>query len=155
MTQEELAKRLGYASRSSVNKMEVARDLPLKKVEAMATALMVSPSYLMGWEPIQVHKFSLDSFYESDEGHKLISSYLSLNEDGRKNLLDHCDLLKSSEKYYRGTPMEFGQLTMFPCEYSVEYHEDNLLNAAHERTDVKVTDEMKKHDDDIMDDDDF
>lgn len=29
------------------------------------------------------------------------------------------------------------------------------LNAAHERTDVKVTDEMKKHDDDIMDDDDF
>jgi len=29
------------------------------------------------------------------------------------------------------------------------------LNAAHERTDVKVTDDMKKHDDDIMDDDDF
>lgn len=29
------------------------------------------------------------------------------------------------------------------------------LNAAHGRTDIKVTDKMKKHDDDIMDDDDF
>lgn len=30
-----------------------------------------------------------------------------------------------------------------------------LLNAAHERTDIEVTDDMKKHDNDIMDDDDF
>lgn len=29
------------------------------------------------------------------------------------------------------------------------------INAAHERTDIEVTDDMKKHDDDIMDDDDF
>lgn len=29
------------------------------------------------------------------------------------------------------------------------------INAAHERTDIKITDEMKQYDDDIMDDDDF
>lgn len=29
------------------------------------------------------------------------------------------------------------------------------LNAAHERTDIKITNEMKQYDDDIMDDDDF
>lgn len=29
------------------------------------------------------------------------------------------------------------------------------VNAAHERTDIEVTDDMKRHDDDIMDDDDF
>lgn len=29
------------------------------------------------------------------------------------------------------------------------------LNAAHERTDIEVTDDMRRHDDDIMDDDDF
>lgn len=28
-----------------------------------------------------------------------------------------------------------------------------VLNAAHERTDIEVTEEMKKHDDDIMNDD--
>lgn len=35
--------------------------------------------------------------------------------------------------------------------------ESNYLmpQAAHERTDIEVTDEMRKHDDDIMDDDDF
>lgn len=32
---------------------------------------------------------------------------------------------------------------------------ENLLNAAHERTDIEVTEEMKKHDDDIMDNDDL
>lgn len=37
------------------------------------------------------------------------------------------------------------------------YKTNNLVdvNAAHERTDVEITTEMKKHDDDIMDDDDF
>ena len=36
-----------------------------------------------------------------------------------------------------------------------EDKEENLIPlAAHERTDIKVTDEMKKHDDDIMDNDD-
>lgn len=33
--------------------------------------------------------------------------------------------------------------------------EEPLLNAAHERTDIEVTEEMRKHDEDIMDDDDF
>ena len=28
-------------------------------------------------------------------------------------------------------------------------------NAAHERTDIEVTDEMRRHDDDLMNDDDF
>ena len=34
-----------------------------------------------------------------------------------------------------------------------ELKEDSLLKAAHERTDIEVTDEMRKHDDDIMNDD--
>ena len=49
MSQEELAKKVGYKSRSSINKIELARSLPLSKVEIMATALDCTPSYLMGW----------------------------------------------------------------------------------------------------------
>lgn len=49
LTQEELAKKVGYASRSSINKIELSRDLPLSKVSKMATALETSPSFLMGW----------------------------------------------------------------------------------------------------------
>jgi len=49
LSQDELAKKVGYKSRSSINKIELARDLPLKKVEIMAKALDTTPSYLMGW----------------------------------------------------------------------------------------------------------
>ncbi len=49
-TQEELAKKIGYKSRSSVNKIEKSRILSNKKVELFAKVLNVSPSYLMGWD---------------------------------------------------------------------------------------------------------
>lgn len=49
LTQEEVAKKCGYKSRSSVNKIELSRSLPLSKVELMAKALETTPSELMGW----------------------------------------------------------------------------------------------------------
>ena len=48
-TQDELAKKCGYKSRSSINKIELSRALPLPKVTLMANALECSESYLMGW----------------------------------------------------------------------------------------------------------
>jgi len=50
MTQDELAKKAGYKSRSSINKIELSRDLPLKKISQVAKALEISPSQLAGWE---------------------------------------------------------------------------------------------------------
>ena len=50
LTQEELAKKLGYKSRSSVNKVETARELSNKKVRQYAEILECSPAYLMGWK---------------------------------------------------------------------------------------------------------
>ena len=49
-TQEELATKLGYKSRSSVNKIEKERDIPRSMIVKIAEILEVSPSYLMGWE---------------------------------------------------------------------------------------------------------
>ena len=47
----ELAKRLGYKSRSSINKIEVgSRDLTQSRIKAIADALETTPSYIMGWE---------------------------------------------------------------------------------------------------------
>jgi transcriptional regulator with XRE-family HTH domain len=50
LTQEELAKKAGYKSRSSINKIECSRDLPLSKVKKVAALLECSPSYIMGWQ---------------------------------------------------------------------------------------------------------
>lgn len=40
-------------------------------------------------------------------------------------------------------------------EYQADINDYLRVNAAHERTDIEVTDEMKKHDDDIMNDENF
>ena len=50
MSQDELARRLGYKSRSSINKIENdASGLPQTKVVAIASALHTTPAYIMGW----------------------------------------------------------------------------------------------------------
>lgn len=56
MSQEELAKRAGYKSRSSINKIEVdGRGLPQSKIVAISKALQTTPAYLMGWDDNQEH----------------------------------------------------------------------------------------------------
>lgn len=51
MSQEELAKRIGYKSRSSINKIELdLYSLQQSKIKAIADALDTTPSYIMGWD---------------------------------------------------------------------------------------------------------
>lgn len=50
ITQDELARRLGSSDKSSISRMENSSKLTLNKVQLLADALNVSPSYLMGWE---------------------------------------------------------------------------------------------------------
>lgn len=54
MSQEELALRLGYKSRSSIAKIEKdGRELPQKKIASIASVLQTTPAYIMGWEQVQ------------------------------------------------------------------------------------------------------
>ena len=51
LSQEELAQRMGYRSKSSITKLEKGiNDIPQSKVEELAAALQTTPAYLMGWE---------------------------------------------------------------------------------------------------------
>ena len=50
LSQEELAKKLGYKSRSTINKIELGiNDITQHKIVAFAEALQTTPAYLMGW----------------------------------------------------------------------------------------------------------
>lgn len=53
LSQEELAKRMGYSSRTSINKIENGRPCSQKIIARLADALNTTPSYLMGWEDNQ------------------------------------------------------------------------------------------------------
>lgn len=51
MTQEELAKKMGYKSKSTINKIENGtNDIPQSKIVKFAEVLETSIAYLMGWE---------------------------------------------------------------------------------------------------------
>lgn len=53
MSQDELAKRIGYKSRSSINKIELGHyNLTQSKIKAIADALETTPAYIMGWEEL-------------------------------------------------------------------------------------------------------
>ena len=50
LSQDELGKKLGYKSRSSINKIDLdQRNLTQSKIKSIADALDTTPDYIMGW----------------------------------------------------------------------------------------------------------
>lgn len=82
MSQDELAHRIGYKSRSSINKIEIgALQLRQKKIKEIATALCTTPAYIMGWED-KTEEVTL-----TDEQKRVIALYDSLT-DQQKAAID-------------------------------------------------------------------
>ena len=51
ITQEELARELGYKSKSTINKIEMGiNNIPQNKIAQFAKALKTTPAELMGWD---------------------------------------------------------------------------------------------------------
>lgn len=51
LSQEELAKRVGYTSRSSINKIELGKcGLSISKIIELAHALDTTPAHLLEWD---------------------------------------------------------------------------------------------------------
>lgn len=84
MSQDELAKRMGYKDRSSISKIEKSSDenLSLDIVQRAAGILNCSPLYLMGWSDD-----SKTNKPEEQEEH-FINMYHQLNEE-QKQLIDN------------------------------------------------------------------
>lgn len=54
LTQSELATKMGYKSKSTINKIENGtNDIPQSKIVKFAEALETTPAALMGWEKVQ------------------------------------------------------------------------------------------------------
>lgn len=67
MTQDELAQKVGYTSRSSINKIEAGKvDLSQSKIIEFASALGVTPAQLMGWRDINDEALDNDENYYHD-----------------------------------------------------------------------------------------
>lgn len=92
MTQDELAKKLGYKSRSSINKIELGeRKLTQSKIVAIAEALDVSPLYILGLE--ETHPVDFMMTLDNDET-VLIENYRKLSDENRRRLLETARMLE-------------------------------------------------------------
>lgn len=90
MTQEQLANKLGYKSKSSIAKIESGeRDLRQKNIKTIADALSTTPDYLMGWNTPMISDHS--RYMHSLE---LIS--LSFDKDQLERLIKYAELIKNN-----------------------------------------------------------
>lgn len=72
MRQEDLARLMGYKSKSTINKIELGiNDIPQSKIVKFAEVLATTPGYLMGWEDEE------SRFTHSMEVHSIASAALA------------------------------------------------------------------------------
>lgn len=146
MSQIELAEKVRI-SKQTLYKYEnnIVTNIPSKNIEILAHMLETTPAYLMGWEPepdpmADYDKFMSNRYFGqilgalSDIGYSdeynLLNDFSYLNKENREKTIKYVNMLRQTQSA-----------------------EEEILKAAHERTDIEVTDEMRKHDDDIMNDD--
>lgn len=133
ITQKEIADSLGIANSSYSLYEKGAREPNFEMLEKIAKYFNVSIDYLLGTEI----KYEATSNYEDIRN-------------------DYIDTLAAHFDAQEFTDEELDEIMNFVEFVKNKRKKDTLLpNAAHERTDIDVTEEMKKHDDDIMDDDNF
>ena len=104
MTQEELAHKVGYKSRVSINKIELQRDVPIKKVALIAEALGVEPSYIMGWEDSKKELYStknaqlLAKYAKNSRKMQYLEKFDSLSNRNKELVCSIIDTLSSQSQ---------------------------------------------------------
>lgn len=149
---------------------DIITNIPSDKIELMAEALFTTPSYLMGWtdDPHDWERIGNEAGIHPPKDYK--GSYedyviFKINED--QNTAPENDLIIESSPKLASRELDhlkqYAQLTNQNMQLVNSYTEkllslqnmENELIAAHERTDIKIAAEMIKHDDDIMNDENF
>ncbi len=179
LSQQELAEKVGYKSRTSIAKIEAGKvDLSNSKIEDFAKVFGISSTDLTYLDSStgglqDIIRFTkkvdgqdgliaiLNDIYgdaKMREAYTPNGSCLYVSLDNEFAISD-----ENFENLYGSVKSVVKQLTDLVKEDREKLHQncldslcnDSLLNAAHERTDIEVTDEMRQHDDDIMDDENF
>ena len=92
LSQSELARKVGYTSRSTINKIEKdGRGISQDKIVAIAKALRTTPSYLMGWEDEEVA--NLTAMQE-----ETMAKFLMLSQEHQLVIKNIVDTLSEQEK---------------------------------------------------------
>ena len=87
LTQEELAKKMGYKSKSTINKIELGiNDIPQSKIVQFAEVLGTTPAHLMGWNEENV-KNSPEKIELSEGEEMLLNLFRQVPEEQQQLVL--------------------------------------------------------------------
>ena len=145
LSADELALRIGK-SRATIYRYKNGdiENMPTPILEPLAKALYTTPAQLMGWE---MDDGDIGNAFSDDSLEFEIDNMKSLSPNEKNHLKAYIQLWEVNRKKVDNYTQQL---------LSIQQMENDVaLAAAHERTDVEITDEMRKHDDDIMDDDNF
>lgn len=84
MSQEDLAFKMGYKNRSSINKIENGRPVTQKIIVRLAEALETTPAFLMGWNKetnSEGEEIALNEYMKS-----MALKFGQLNEQNQKTI---------------------------------------------------------------------
>lgn len=102
-SQEELAKRMGYKTKSSINKIELGKsDIPQGKIVQFANVLGTTPAFLMGWT--ENKEINTPDKVELTEGEKLwLELYHQLSNDTKEvfiNMMSSFDKIPADRQRF-------------------------------------------------------
>ncbi len=87
-TQEELARRMGYKSKSTINKIELGiNDIPQNKIVQFALVLNTTPAHLMGWVDDRTDQQSPDKEPLTEGEQVLLSLFRRVPEEQQQLVL--------------------------------------------------------------------
>lgn len=112
----------------------IITNIPSDKIEAAAQLGNVSPAYLMGWEQLNEGEAPASIKKKPGSQEELLGVYDQLSSRNQGKVLTYSKSLLTKQ-----------QLDDEVCEVA----------AAHDRTDIEITPEGRKHDLDLMNDDSF
>ena len=106
MSYQELANKTGL-SKSTLQRYETGaiKNMPIDKLEILASALNVSPAYLMGWENVDIqNELNKTENTISIKERKLLNSFNNLNETGKDEAIKRVSELTLIPSYIKEQP---------------------------------------------------
>lgn len=104
MSQEELAHKIGYKSKSSINKIELGiQGLTQSKIKIIADALQTTPGEIMGWDDqAEQQKIKVCELFEQCYGEDIfdtVAMFLQLDANDRSEIRGEMKQMLKSDKY--------------------------------------------------------
>ncbi len=98
LSQEELARLIGYKSRSTINKIELGiNDTTQTTIAKMAKALKTTPAYIMGWT--QEREMPEISYMLNSDEKFVVDTMRSLNEQGVRYIVNNAQFASTQPDF--------------------------------------------------------